>query len=143
MNFEDKGFASPEVQDGERPEEQFEDTVSPEHRRESADHWLQDNALNLNNLYIRYMNKTLSEEDVKPGTYNRNSGVLIFNIGGKIGALPDNEKVMDMITESELRMDESVAVPHLNDAEVWGNESERNQNSAFKEWLETDSKFRN
>jgi hypothetical protein len=146
MNFENPNFDQILEQEKEiepKKEEKNENQISPEHVQEAADNWLQSYALDLNNVYINYLNKTLSNTDIPLGTYNRVNGVVLFNLDGKIGALPDNGKVMDMIKNSKLSLDESVVVPQFNNIDMWGSEAERSQNSAFKEWLEINSKFRN
>jgi len=97
----------------------------------------------MNSLFIKGLGKDITEKKVPPGTYNKNQGVIIANIEGEIIAIPDNDKASEWLSDSELRLDESIGVPHLNDVEYWGNEQERAQNSGVKDWLDVHQKFRN
>ena len=117
--------------------------MSAAEKREAADRLIKENALVLNNLFIKGLGKSLTSQDVKSGTYNKQNGVVLCNIGGEVMAIPDNSKTSGWLTESELAIDESVGVPNLNDAEYWGNESERAQNSGVKQWLGIHQKFGN
>ena len=103
---------------------------------------IKNHGLTLTGLYIKGLNKTLTAEDIKSGTYNDVNGVMLANIAGEIIALPSNDNTRKWTEQSGLLYDENISVPHLNEADTWGNEEERNQNSGFKQWLEIHSKLR-
>lgn len=117
--------------------------MSASEKREAADNLIKQNSLKMNSLFVKGLGKDLTEKDVPPGTYNKNQGVIICNIEGEIMAIPDNEKTSEWLNDAELRIDESIGVPSLNDAEYWGSEQERAQNSGVKDWLGVHQKFGN
>lgn len=119
-------------------------TKSTTETREAADKIILENALKFSELYAKGKNETLKFDDIEPGTYNENQGVIMGNIEGQVFALPANESTKELIQASELRQDESIAVPNLNDAEyMWGNESERQSNSTFQQWRSLHQKYGN
>ncbi len=136
MSFEN--FQPQAIEDAENTEQELEKGFSPE----TALSTIKNHGLTLTGLYIKGLNKTLTAEDIKSGTYNDINGVILANIAGEIIALPSNDSTKKWTEQSGLLYDENVSVPHLNEADIWGNEEERNQNSGFKQWLEIHSKLR-
>lgn len=119
-------------------------TISAAETRENADKIILENALKFNELYAKGTNETLKYDNIEPGTYNTNDGVIIGNIEGQVFALPANETTNELIQASELRLDGSIGVPHLNNAEyMWGNEAERQSNSTFQQWRDLHQKYNN
>lgn len=116
--------------------------MSPAETRENADKIILQDALKFNELYAKGTDETLKFDKIEPGTYNENQGVIIGNIDGKVFALPANESTLELIRVSELRQDENIGVPNLNDAEyMWGSATERQSNSIFQQWSALHQKY--
>jgi hypothetical protein len=75
---------------------------------------------------------------VPEGAFNDVNGVIMFKSNGEVYAIPSNEKSRDLVFKSGLAIRE-FPVPNLNNAEVWGDESRRNQMESFKEWVRLSS----
>jgi hypothetical protein len=119
-----------------------ENPTSPAETRENADKIILKDAFKFNELYAKGTNETLKFDDIEPGTYNENNGVIIGNVEGQVFALPSTPETLELIENAELRLEESIGVPNLNDAEyMWGSESERQSNSVFQEWKSLHQKY--
>ena len=79
----------------------------------------------------------LNELKMTPGTWNENQGVIIYaDNQGKKFAVPGSERARREFVSMGMMKDESVGVPHLNDAEVWGSEERREGMETFHHWKE-------
>lgn len=110
--------------------------IDPKEIRKFNDKLLIESGMDMTNIYIPGVDGKLSAENVKPGTYNENQGVIIANIEGKIIAIPSNEKTSEWLSGSDLMLDESIGIPNLNQKETWGDQA-----GPIKEWLEVHQKF--
>lgn len=114
-------------------------TETPEMKRELSQKAIRESGLNVNDLFLRGVGENgvyINPESIKAGTYNEQNGVILANIAGEIIALPSNERTHKIIEDSELLLDESVGVPNINNAEVWGDASQRAQSPSYMRWLE-------
>lgn len=117
--------------------EAFEDHATPESlfSPEVALDTIRHSSLDMTSVYLRGIGRALTSEDVGAGTYAELNGVILANVDGQILALPANDRNRGLIQASELVYQQGM-VPHLNEADVWGTEEERSQNSIFKKWVE-------
>lgn len=118
----------------------FETKNPREQALDSLKTQLSENALNISQLYLHgYPDKEnrgweFLKDTLRPGTYNENGGVIVFATNEGRYAVPSNSHVKDLLLLAEFQKDESVAVPSLNDGNMWGTEAERRTNSGFQEW---------
>ncbi len=119
-----------------------ENPILSQETRDNADKIILEDSLKFSELYAKGKNETLKFDNIQSGTYNENNAVIIGNINGQVFALPACDSTRELIKASELRQDESIGVPNLNDAEyMWGNESERQSNSTFQQWKSLHQKY--
>jgi len=83
-----------------------------------------------------YLKGTKTEADKgivsAPNTWNENDGVIVWLDGnGRKYATPSSDRTREVISE-HLKKNTEIGVPHLNVADVWGREPEKN--SSYKEW---------
>jgi|CXWL01.1.fsa_nt_gi hypothetical protein len=100
---------------------------------------LKSSAMNINGLALAD-GKVLDDLEIAPGTYNENQEVIVFAIGDQKYAMPANSQARSYLEQAQFRKEESVGVPHLNDADVWGTPERRGQMESFKEWLSLSQK---
>jgi len=66
-------------------------------------------------------------------SYNKSDGVILFKTNGIFYALPDTNENELNLKSFGFRQDPSIAVPNLNDEEVWAHSL---KNSSYSKWKE-------
>ncbi|MEK9194967.1 MAG: hypothetical protein AAB975_01210 [Patescibacteria group bacterium] len=107
---------------------------------ESVADKLKEEALDLAHIGLIGTRETSGNEipKMRPETWNENDGVIVFSDkGSRVYAIPASEWARDLLMHDKdgaMKKDENVGVPHLNNAEVWGDEARREGMNSFREW---------
>lgn len=100
---------------------------------------LPESALNISSLYLVGAPEADKKQDglkdeLQPGQYAEQNGVVVFATAEARYAVPATSHMTELLKQAEFQLNESVGVPQLNNAEMWGPENQRVGNSGFQKW---------
>ncbi|NCT01988.1 hypothetical protein GW766_01900 [Candidatus Parcubacteria bacterium] len=99
---------------------------------------LKEVGVSLANRFNAFEGKTFDAmQDIKPNTWNENSGVIIFaDHSGEVFAVPSTDRYRnELFKDQTVTKDESIGVPSLSNTEVWSNDPTQAETvPGFQEW---------